>query len=311
MQQPVFIIINPNCHQGRGFKRWKSIREDVLSQLPDAKEIVTEKASDLDNYISHLLTENEKACIISAGGDGSLHQLSNIILRAGQANKFTIGAIGLGSSNDFLKPFQSFIRKIPVRINIAKPSLFHDAGRVKYIDENSFENEKFFVINASFGATAEGNWNFNNPGFVLKWLKKTSSNAAISFTALTTILKYQNKHVTIRYNGTEMQTAISNINILKIPYVSGSLYYKQNILPDDGRLGLNICMNMKTTELFQTLLHLEKGRFDQNDKKVSTYTNNFQLVSATPIVFECDGETEKSTKVEISIIPKAIRLLCV
>ncbi|MEP7376657.1 MAG: diacylglycerol kinase family protein [Chitinophagaceae bacterium] len=311
MYQSTYIIINPNCHQGRGWKRWLSIKNDVLKQIPSAKELVTENGIDLNDQLSGLLQSNNEICLISAGGDGSIHYLVNMLLRSGGTGtpKVTLGAIGLGSSNDFLKPFQSTIKNIPVRINIAKPTLLHDAGRVLYTDEKNIRKEKFFIVNASFGATAQGNWNFNNPGKLLKWLKKNSTAAAINYTAITTILSYNNSFCSMSFNGEEKYTAISNINILKIPYVSGSLHYKQAILPDDGKLGLNICINMSKRELLQTLFNLEKGRFIETEKKISTYTDSFHLVSKTPIVFECDGETEKATDVQVSVIPQAIKLL--
>jgi len=311
MDQPTYIIVNPNCHQGHGWKRWLSIKSDVLKQLPGAKEVVTKNMDDLNELLDHLFHSREETFVVSAGGDGSIHYLANKLLGSGEAarSKITLGAIGLGSSNDFLKPFRSFIKNIPVRIDTTGPFLSHDAGRAVYIDENKDQQEKFFVVNASFGATAEGNWNFNNPGRILKWLKKNNTSAAINYTAITTILSYKNRLCSIRFDNEERNVLMSNINLLKIPYVSGSLHYQQSIFPDDGRLGLNICHNMSKRELLQTLFNLEKGKFAENGNKISLLTDSFHLASKTPIVFECDGETVKASDVQISVIPKAIKLL--
>ena len=258
-----------------------------------------------------LLNFDEQSCIISAGGDGSIHYLVNTIMQDGylKREKISIGAVGLGSSNDFLKPFHSFIKKIPVRINIAQAPRWHDVGKVIFTDERNNTNEKFFIVNASLGATAHGNWNFNNPGMLLKWLKKRNVSLAISYAAISTILNFRNVACTIRYHGKESKLAVSNINLLKIPYVSGSLHYNQPILPDDGRLGLNICSGMTRPELLQTLLNLEKGKFDESRKRLSAFVDSFELESATPVIFECDGETEKVTRIGISIVPKAIQVL--
>ena len=311
MDNPVYIIINPYCRQGRGWKRWLSIKTDVLQEIPGAKEMVSEKGMDLDVEINRVLQSNEGACLISAGGDGSIHALVNILLNTarGESKCTPLGAIGLGSSNDFLKPFHRVIKNVPVRINMTRPYLFQDVGKVEYVDCNNNPKQKFFVVNASFGATAEGNWNFNNPGPLLQWLKKNTTGIAITYTAITTILSYKNKSATIRFNGEQKQSQVSNINILKIPYVSGTLHYKQNVLPDDGRLGLNICCGMTKRELLKTLFNLEKGRFSENHKRISTFVDHFQLQSDSPVVFECDGETEKSTYVDISLLPRAVQLL--
>lgn len=308
MKTPVFIIINPHCHQGEGWKRWKHIRSQVLDRLPSAKEIVTENTNDLSAQLTGILNTNEASHIISAGGDGSIHLVANALLRHEQPSRHSLGAIGLGSSNDFLKPFQSYIQKVPVRIN-TNSHILHDVGEVSYIDKNDVRQKQYFIINASIGVTAEGNWNFNNPGKFLKWLKKFNTEAAITYTALATIFSYRNKPVTVRFNDEETTIPVSNINILKIPFVSGSLHYRQNILPDDGLLGLNICQNMKRMELIQTLMQLEKGKFAPGEKRISTFTRRIQLLSPVPIVFECDGETTESTNIEIIVRPKAINLL--
>lgn len=311
MRQPVHIFVNPNSHQGKGWKIWLSIEQEVLRLLPDARIITTSKAEDLEAHLTPLVQAGLETCIISAGGDGSIHSLVNMLLKCPGFDKsgISLGAIGLGSSNDFLKPFHLMLNKVPVRINTTQPAKLRDAGIIKYIDGDGVWKEKYFIVNASFGATSEGNWHFNNPGKILRWLKKVNTSAAITYTAVSTILSYRNKMVHLRYNDVEKRTRMSNINILKIPYVSGSLHYKQDILPDDGKLGVNICINMRKHELLQTLFQLQKGKFKLTEKNISSYTDNFQLKSEKPIIFECDGETEVSTMIEISVLPGAIRML--
>lgn len=310
MATPVYILINPRAHQGRAWKRWLKIRSQVLEKIPGAKEIVIENGICLERALAPI-QGNGGGSIISAGGDGSVHFLVNTLLKdpAFDKSRISVGAIGLGSSNDFHKPFLTSIDRIPVRINIEKAACWHDAGRLCYIDQERNQKEKYFIVNASFGATAQGNWNFNNPSPVLKWLKKTNTAAAINYTSLSTILKFRNRNCQVQYDGVNMSIPVSNINILKIPFVAGSLHYNQSIQPDDGKMGLNICQDMSRFELFQTLLGLQKGKFIESNKKKSTYIVHFVLESEESVAFECDGETDKATRIEISLIPKAIQIL--
>lgn len=312
MIEQVTIVVNPYCHQGRGWKRWLAIRERVKRSIPaPVTEAVTEKGLSLSELLLPLLQHASSNCIISAGGDGSLHVLVNALIRLDRtgSSRIPIGAIGLGSSNDFLKPFHTFIQGVPVQIDITKPYRQQDAGKAVYADAAGQAGEKYFVVNASFGATAEGNWHFNHPGPVLRWLKKRASAMAISYTAMATILRFISRPASVYFNGKEMSLLFSNINLVKKPFVSGSLHYTQAPQPDDGRLGLHICMNMRRWELLQTLLQLEKGRFPQGSQRLSAYTDAFSFTAADPFVFECDGETEKAIQVTISVIPKAFTLL--
>ena len=284
----------------------------MYKRLPSAEaEIVLEKGVNLTEVLPALLSSDEKLCFVSAGGDGSVHYLVNHLLTTprNSTQQVTLGAIGLGSSNDFLKPFGEKIRNIPVRINRSGGSFLHDVGVATYRDEAGCLQKKYFIVNASLGVTAQANSNFNNPGTTLKFLKKHFSSGAILYTAVSTILSHKNTPFHLKYNDTELMVSISNINILKLPYVSGSFFYNQDISRDDGQLGLNVCMNMTKRELLYVLGKLQKGKFPAFEKTISVFTNNVSLTADESFVFECDGETEKATSLHVTILPNALSVL--
>jgi len=308
--EQVLIIINPYCHQGKGWKRWLHVKNEVLRSFNSpVKEYVQEKGADLALTLPGLLSPNN--CIISAGGDGSMHYLVNTLLQSDTIDigGVRVGAIGLGSSNDFLKPFNRKIKNIPVRINNKGPHVFHDVGIATYYNDTNLYRKRYFIVNASFGITAAANRNFNYPGRVLKFLKTYFTGGAILYTAVQTILSYKNYQSEVQFNDDSINMTVSNINVLKIPFVSGSFYYSQQILPDDGRLGLNICSDMNKLKLLETLYQLGKGKFITGNKRISEFTTSFQLISNDPVIFECDGETDTATNINISIRPRAIKIL--
>ena len=311
MDIPVYIIVNPHCHQGRGWKRWLSIRDSVMEILPEAQVIVSRAAKDLEAIIEQILLSESKASIISAGGDGSINALINILLTSGHPSgkQISVGAIGLGSSNDFLKPFGETIQGIPVRIRDRYPNILFDVGHVRYKDENNTDAQRYFIVNASMGVTAAANWQFNTPGSVLRELKKYFTAGAILYTAVSTIWKHRNIDCHIRYNQVNSLIAMSNINILKNPNVSGSFCYPQAIRPDDGLLGINICIDMGRKELLNTLIGLAGKKFVTGDQRISDLATSFYLHTAAPIVLECDGETMMANDIHISVLPKAIKIL--
>lgn len=312
METKSIIIINPYCHQGRGWKRWVTVKNEVLQLFNhSAKELILEKGMSLDSVLPELLKEDQHYHIISAGGDGSLHFLINTLLKPFSINleNITLGAIGLGSSNDFLKPFTKKISNIPVRIDYSGPVIQHDVGLATYHAENGHYKNKYFIVNASFGATATANWNFNNPGNVLKFLKSHFTSGAILYTALTSILRHKNTDCSIKFNNRDMTISMSNINIIKKIFVSGSFWYNQEISANDGKLGFNMCRDMNTIELLKTLMQLGKGKFRPDEKKMTEIIYSFRLNSKKPLVFECDGEAEYANDISISVIPGAIKIL--
>jgi diacylglycerol kinase (ATP) len=312
MNHQSIIIINPYSQQQRGWQRWLSIRQEVLNSLNGpVTEMVVEKGMDLKSSLIPQLKGDEPFCLISAGGDGSVNYLINSLMNLPmiQRENIVIGAIGLGSSNDFLKPFSNRIRGIPVRINLNGAIKNRDVGRADFHNINGAGHSKYFVVNASFGVTATANWNFNHPGSVLKFLQGTSTSSAIAYTAINTIFNHQNINCSIEYDDVILRAAISNINILKIPYVSGSLWYQQEISEDDGKLGMHICRDMDQMNLLKVLFNLSKGEFNEGEKTISRIIQSFRLSAKQPVVFECDGETELISDVSIKVIPAALKFL--
>jgi diacylglycerol kinase family enzyme len=312
MDPKTLILINPRCHQGRGWKRWLSIKTEVTDGLNSpSTEVVLEPGMDLSKELPILLQNGQYKYIVSAGGDGSIHHLVNALLKSPSINVkgLFLGAIGLGSSNDFLKPFNAKIKNIPTRINLLSPNNIHDVGLATYYDEHNEHKVQYFIVNASFGVTATANSTFNNPGMVLKLLQANFTGAAMFYTAVSTILNYKNFHCRLTYNNNETSLTASNINILKIPYVSGSLWYDQKIHPDDGKLVLCVCRDMSKMDLLKILSQLQKGLFKMGDKTITETINSFHLSSARPVIFECDGETSLANNVSITVVPRAINVL--
>lgn len=306
------IIINPNCHQGKGWDKWLLIKKKVMESLPEHGHIfVLTSEFSFDTDITPLLTDKKGNIIISAGGDGSIHYLINYVMGLSDEIRRTIsiGAIGLGSSNDFLKPYGQKIEGIPVQFDWTKEPVLSDVGFVRFIDSNNVNHKKYFIINASLGVTAFANNNFNHPNEGLKFLKKYSTNTAILFTAIYSIFSYKNILMKISFDGRTFVSPVANINILKIPYVSGSLHYTVPVNPDDGKLSLNICLNMTKWELLKVLYNLSKGIFQIEKKTRSVSTDNLEVSSNEPLIFECDGETETAKKVTFSSIRKVINIL--
>ena len=263
------ILVNPYCHQGKGWKRWQSVKQQVYKELQlPVEEVVVENGITTKELLQPFLDPGEGTCIVSAGGDGSIHYLVNylITLDISILKNLVVGAVGLGSSNDFLKPLSKKINGIPVRINWKGNSISHDIGKVCYLNEDNTSQQKYFIVNASLGVTAKANYNFNNPGAVLRFLKKNATTAAISYTAVNTIIRHQNLKCILELAASQLAVDLSNVNILKIPFVSGSFFYQQNILKDDGKLALNICHSMSRFELINVLTGLQKGKFPDSEK---------------------------------------------
>ena len=303
------VFINPYSSGGKGLHKWESIK-------PLFKNEITQIVLNKENRISDLIKkslQNGNINFIAAGGDGTINFLLNSListLKTEELKKIKLGAIGIGSSNDFHKPKSKEFNGIPVKINFEEANP-RDIGCLTYFKKGVIKR-KYFLINASLGITAEANYFFNHPDSILLSLKKKNTNLAILYSALRTIYSFKNFKVKIDSDETgEFEVNLTNLGIIKNPNFSGNLRYNSEITYDNGNFNVHLCYEMSRKEVIHLLYLLSYGKFDKVTKKKSWDTKELKISSENPFYVEYDGEIINTTSVTFSVLPKLLKVcLC-
>lgn len=264
------VLVNLDANNGRAARRWESIAAEVALRLPPGTRVISfHPPTDLKPILKALLQEGVQG-FVSAGGDGSANFLLNLLLRetGEDARPLILGGIGLGSSNDFIKPKQHFLQGLPTRLETQTASLV-DVGKAEFRDTSGEWKVQYFIANASLGVTAEANWFFNHGDWFVQFTKDRWTDLAIVYAALRTIMRFKNFQAILAFEREVLETKLSNLAVLKSPYVSGSFHFDDPVQRDDGFFGLNACLDMKKTELLGVLAGLAKGHFRGRPKTLS------------------------------------------
>lgn len=271
------VVLNPNAHGGQARARWQRVAHLVEGAVTEA---------DCRGAVA-------RGCrsFIAAGGDGTVNAVLNAIVecKGGRPlEEFTLGAVGLGSSNDFHKPFQRVVGGIPLRIDAAGGAL-RDVGIVRWGD-----HARCFLLGVSFGTAARGNALFNrNDG----WLKRHWTGGAIAYAALRAIAEHRNVEA-------KEQEAFASLSVMKSQYLSGSFRFDTPVAPDDGLFAVNICGAMGRLGLLRVLYNLQHGRFAGATRRAASVT----IETEAPIPAEIDGEIVEGSRFEITLLPERIRV---
>jgi len=302
------VLINGFANNGSAEKKWDHIEDDMKNIMPVGTLYI--HFSETDNHISlmeTLVNEYQVKNFVSAGGDGSINNLINTLAQVTnyQLTPFCIGAIGLGSSNDFLKPVKHKIRGIPVRIDFENKKQA-DLGIVEYM-ENDTTQKQLFIVNASLGFTAHGNQLFNdNRNKIICFLKPRSTNLCILWTIAQTLLNFKNINLEIAYDEKQFPTSVTNLSIAKNPNVSGSFCYDVDPGTDSGCLGFYLAENFKRQQIPRLLYALYRKQFSQTKNCKTALVQSVEINSVKPVLLETDGEIIEASRFRFSVLPKAL-----
>jgi len=296
----MLILVNTSSNGGRGAERWTRVERALRDRGTAFTAYATRTAEDA----ARLVAESTDDVVVAAGGDGTVNGVLNAILR--MRPTAALGAIGLGSSNDFHKPFDAAIEDVPVRLG---PPRAVDVGRATFVTADGTERTRHFCLNASVGLVADGNAFFNTDDAALLWLKRRNVDAAIAYTAVVNLIRFRPVHARVSLDGAPARTArFASLGILKRVHFAGGMRYDTPVTADDGHFDVAMWERTERPSLVRTLASLSRGRFRGLPGAKTWRARTVRIEPERPVHLELDGEVTKVLRAELTVIPKAIRV---
>lgn len=304
----MFLLLNTRAFGGNALKKWDKVKNSLpIVEFDPGYKVDKKSYANLD--ISKAILKGERK-FIAAGGDGTINYLLNEILSNQSKtiiDEIQIGAIGIGSSNDFHKPTnsKSLVNGISCKVDFNNTTE-RDIGCITY-DHNERRINKYFLINASIGVTAEANYFFNHPNSVLKLFKRMNTSAAINLSAIHTIMRYKNIELQmIDSKNYSKIIKVANLAITKSPYISGNL--KLNYTPNykNGLLNIHLLGDITKIELIRILHQLQNNKADAANVFNSSQSRSILIKAERPFKVEFDGEIIRTHCARFSLLKKRI-----
>lgn len=307
----MLVFLNEYSDNGKGFEKWEKFRPELEKTYVPHKYTVV---SDFKSFRTTLRQELRKGerFLVSAGGDGTLHFLLNQIMRIKKSvrKEVIVGAVGLGSSNDFHKPYspaKGRNGRIQAKLNCEK-AVSHNVGQVDFEDKNGQWQKKYFVINSSVGIIAQANYLFNSKEKVVRWLKSRWVEGAIWYSALKTLFASRNIPAVVKVGGKRYATEITSLSVVINPHVSGSFCYDFSLSPRSDSLGVALCERMGILSRLRTLFSLSRSKFSGLPKTRSWRAKTVEILPSSLIPLELDGEVYVARRIKIKLLQGVLKV---
>lgn len=307
----MLILLNKHSNAGKGLQKWEKYRPELERKyIRDSYTLVY----DFEKFNKRLRWEFDRGerLLVSAGGDGTINFLLNQIMKMKkrERKKVILGAIGLGSSNDFHKSISENNNKngtVPLKLDYEN-AVPHNVGQVDFEDENGKWQRKYFMINCSIGIIAQANFLFNSKEKVIQWLKSKWVLGTIWYSALKTLFTARNVPAKIRVGKNSYSTEVTSLSVVINPHISGNLCYDFNVSPQSEFLGVALCEKMGIPARLRTIFSLARSKFLGLPKTKDWKTNRIGIYPVSPTPLELDGEVCLARNIKIKLLQGILKV---
>jgi YegS/Rv2252/BmrU family lipid kinase len=291
----VKVILNPYAN------RW-----GAKAQAPATEAAFRSAAIDCDLTITAVAGEGiavaEAAAresydaIIAAGGDGTINEVINGVIRAsGDGPTRPFGIVPLGTANDF-----NLMAGLPKTIEESVRVIA--AGRTRQIDAGQV-NDRFFINNSA--AAME-------PMVTLENIKMTWLSGEIRYMAalLRALAKLKPWMMNLTWDGGGHEGPAYLLSVCNSPRTGGFMMAPGAVL-DDGLLDMVFAPQVSKATVISILLKLMKGEHIHHPDVTFRRVTAIDLTSSPGTPLHSDGEifTESAAAVRYRVLPGKVTLL--
>ena len=306
------IIVNPASAGGATGRAWPGAASDVRRHFGPFEVAFTREAGEAVE-IAEREARAGRRLVVACGGDGTVSEVANGILRAGFDT--VLGLLPSGTGGDFRRTLG-----VPSRTADAARRLreggtrLMDAGRVRFVDARGGEASRFFVNVASFGMGGDViNRVKSRSGLPAGAARLIGGKASFAAAALQAALTFEKPAVRVSLDGgARSQLTVANFCVANARYFGGGMKIAPEALVDDGRFDVVAVGDVSALTVLANSYRLYLGtHLGMREVRHALA----RLVRAEPadggvVKLEVDGELVGRLPAEFEILPGALRVRC-
>jgi diacylglycerol kinase (ATP) len=287
------VIYNPSAGRGGSAKTWQRLQHLLGSRVDFRPSERPWHAAELAEAAAH---EGYQS-VVAAGGDGTVHEVINGILRADRPD-VTFGLLPLGSGNDYARMIGAPFKPDAMVERLHGEDVWPvDIGEVTYHGK-----QRFFCNTLGMGLSAHVTCEAKK----IRWLRGLP---LYGLAALKGICKhFHSTPVRLTRDGEEQQTHLLYLAVGLGKAEGGGFVVAPEARLDDGLFDLLHVTQLSRWRALGYLPKMITGRLPASDEQIRRcQATSLQIKSEQPIPMHCDGEVLAPS--EAGVRECAIRLL--
>jgi diacylglycerol kinase (ATP) len=294
------FLVNPASANGGTGKRWPELAHRAAHLGLDGTTLFSERPG-------HLIELAEQAAragaelVVSVGGDGTLNEVVNGLVRADTSAE--LATIPLGTGMDFVRTYG-----IPTRFDDAVLTALKgmtrtiDVGRVSYREWSGAASERYVANVGSVGMSAAVAQRANG-------MSKALGGKATFFYALTRVFfEWENTLVSVQLDDERREGRMHDVIVANGQWHGGAMRLAPEAQPDDGLFDVVLIGDVTKRDFVTTAPKLYKGTYLSHPKIELLRSRAVAVDAPERLPIELDGEQVGTTPVRFEIVPGALRV---
>lgn len=240
--------------------------------------------------------------MIAVGGDGTLNEVANGLVRAGGGAE--LATIPIGTGLDFVRThriptrFEDAVRV--VREGTARPV---DVGRVSYRTWDGAHAERYVANVGSVGMSAAVARRANG-------MSKLAGGRATFFYALVRVFfEWENTVVSVELDdGERREGRMHDVVVANGQYHGGAMWLAPGARPDDGLFDVLLIGDVTKRDFVMSAPKLYRGTHLSHPKVELVRSRTVAVDAHERLPIELDGEQVGTTPVRFEVVPGALRV---
>ena len=239
--------------------------------------------------------------VVAVGGDGTMNETVNGLLRAGRSAE--LATLPIGTGMDFVRTYGIPKRfEDAVRVAVDGRTREIDAVRVRFRTWGGDEEERYCANVGSVGMSGAVAQRANG-------MSKALGGKVTFFYALVRVFAtWQNSEVRVRWEDGTRAGPMHDVVVANGQWHGGGMWLAPEAEPDDGLLDVLFFGDLTRPDFARSAHRVYRGTHLTHPKVDLVKTPWVEVESNETLPIELDGEQPGTTPVRFEVVPHALRL---
>jgi diacylglycerol kinase (ATP) len=295
------FLVNPASANGSTGRRWPELARRAAAAGLDGPGLLSERPGHLRELARDAVT-NGVTRLVAVGGDGTVHEVVDGIMRAGPAAEVELAVLPLGTGKDFARSLR-IPGRLDAAIEVARTGALRtiDVGRATYATGDG-EASAYFANFAGAGISGAIAQRAN------RTTKALGGKLSFLWATVAVFSRWSPSEMTVEIDGDARNVRLLEALAMNGDYTAGGMWVAPQAAPDDGRFDVVLIGEFSKREFVTTFPKIYRGRHVSHPKVEIVRARELRVDAPVPLPIVLDGEQPGTTSVRFELVPSALRV---